>query len=68
MLLTLTMCLHLSSTACLFPQFPLDHSAQLPFHCARAAQQLAVEWLQRHPGYVLRRAECKPAAKAKLNI
>jgi hypothetical protein len=68
MVLTLTFCLQLSATACLYPQYPLDPTSPYPFHCNRAAQGLAAEWLKLHPGYVLKRAECRPAAKAQIDV
>jgi len=70
MILTIVFCLQMSATQCITPQWPLSDevNAALPVNCSHAAQTIAAEWLQTHPGYTLRRAECRPAAKAKIDI
>lgn len=58
--LVLVLCLSASPTSCVEDR-PMPEQAFTMSSClsSSAAQQAAVEWMQEHPGYELRRWKCE---------
>jgi len=60
-ILVVTLCAGLT---CMDAEWPMDGAA-LPFQCSRTMAEVVPAWIERHPGFTVRRYKCVPAAKVQ---
>lgn len=69
MILVATFCAQLAmGLACHEAEWPVEPATVLPRNCQAALNALAPRWLERRPGYTLRRFRCVPAARLGRDI
>lgn len=57
-----------SGLSCFEAQWPVQPITALPHNCLSAVNELAPEWLAKHPGYTLRRAKCVPEERIERDV
>lgn len=57
-----------SGLSCVDAEWPVQPTTAIPHNCMAALGELAPPWLQKHPGYVVRRFKCIPAERMQRDV